>query len=217
MKRRLLLIVMPLLALLLTSLPADAAPDRGTFHDEDAGVLDCSESWDSVTTVTDPDTGLSLTTRNWGLVGKDQTITDNGDGTLTIRVLSPAPVAIYAPDGHMLSHFTGSITYVLLIDDGGTPGTPATTSSSAPRTRTATSGTRASATSRPSTSSDVLQGAQDRPSRLRCVGLSPCPRCSPRASGPCTSSRCCAPARPAGSGSGSTTRGRRGAPTRQRT
>jgi hypothetical protein len=152
MKRRLLLIVMPLLALLLTSLPAGAAPDRGTFHDEDAGVLDCgdglvldyrttndgrflgvrhgnglwyySEFWDSVTTFTNPDTGLSLTTRNWGLVGKDQTITDNGDGTLTIRVLSPAPVAIYAPDGHMLSHFTGSITYVLLIDDGGTPGDP---------------------------------------------------------------------------------------------
>jgi len=51
-------------------------------------------------------------------------ITDNGDGTLTVRGLSPSRVSVRGPDGRPLSHFSGLSTYELLIDHGGTPGDP---------------------------------------------------------------------------------------------
>ena len=137
----------------LVAAPAQAVNDRGTFHEEDDRMLDCgaglvldvhnvidgrylgvqrgkdrlwyyAEQWNHIVTYTNPATGLALTSENVGLATKDQTITDNGDGTVTIRVLSPAPVRVHAPDGHMVSHFSGLAIYRFLYDDAGTPQDP---------------------------------------------------------------------------------------------
>jgi len=132
--------------------PAQAANVNETFHEEEDRVLDCgnglvldvhavndvrvvgvqrgdglwyfSEHWDKAQTFTNPATGLALTSRNTGLATKDQTITDNGDGTFTVRTLSPAPLTFYAPDGHKVSHFSGLFVFLFLIDNGGTPQDP---------------------------------------------------------------------------------------------
>ena len=57
-------------------------------------------------------------------VDKDQKITDNGDGTLTILVLAAGSTKIYGPDGKMLFNDPGQIRYEVLIDHNGTPSDP---------------------------------------------------------------------------------------------
>lgn len=137
---------------LLLAGPANAANQQGAFHDEEDRVLDCggglvlnvhdvndgtfigvqhgdglwyfSEHWNHIVTYTNPDTGLAITTRNTGLATKDHKIIDNGDGTFTIQTLSPAPVGIFAPDGHKISHLSGLAVFLFLIDNGGTPQDP---------------------------------------------------------------------------------------------
>ena len=57
-------------------------------------------------------------------VDKDLRVTDNGDGTLTILVLSTGNIAVYGPDGKALARNPGQIRFELLIDHGGTPSDP---------------------------------------------------------------------------------------------
>ena len=57
-------------------------------------------------------------------VDKDLRVTDNGDGTLTILVLSTGNIAVYGPDGKALARNPGQIRFELLIDHGGTPRDP---------------------------------------------------------------------------------------------
>ena len=55
---------------------------------------------------------------------KDQRVTDNGDGTLTVLVLATGNAVLYGPDGKAIARNPGQIRYELLIDHGGTPSDP---------------------------------------------------------------------------------------------
>jgi hypothetical protein len=65
-------------------------------------------------TVTEVGNGMEL----------DLRVTDNGDGTLTILVLSTGNIAVYGPDGKALARNPGQVRFELLIDHGGTPSDP---------------------------------------------------------------------------------------------
>ena len=58
------------------------------------------------------------------VVDKDLRVTDNGNGTLTILVLTTGPAAVYGPDGKALARNPGQVRFELLIDNGGTPTDP---------------------------------------------------------------------------------------------
>lgn len=68
-------------------------------------------------------TGKSLTLIS-NFVIKDQQISDNGDGTLTIVVKSSGGVNVLGPDGKLLLKEPGQSRSVLLIDNAGTPEDP---------------------------------------------------------------------------------------------
>jgi hypothetical protein len=55
---------------------------------------------------------------------KDQRVTDNGDGTLTILVLATGNAVLYGEEGEAIARNPGQIRYELLIDHGGTPNDP---------------------------------------------------------------------------------------------
>ena len=58
------------------------------------------------------------------VVDKDLRVTDNGDGTLTILVLTTGPAAVYGPDGKAIARNPGQVRFELLVDHGGTPTDP---------------------------------------------------------------------------------------------
>jgi hypothetical protein len=68
-------------------------------------------------------TGKTLT-EVLNFVDKDQKITDNGDGTLTILVMAAGSQKVYGPDGKLLFNDPGQIRYEVLIDHNGTPSDP---------------------------------------------------------------------------------------------
>jgi hypothetical protein len=137
----------------LPAAPAAAQPfDKGSFHDVNTYTTDCGDlQLDTVEVVdgrflgvqrgpdglvyflevstytrtfTNPDTGKYFVQVVKGLVGKDQTITDNGDGTLTIDSLSPSRVVDYDSSGNVIGVADGVAVYRILIDDNGTPQDP---------------------------------------------------------------------------------------------
>src|SRR5262245_27517972 len=55
---------------------------------------------------------------------KDQRVTDNGDGTLSITVLIAGRQFVYGPDGTRLFVDTGTFQFEFLVDHGGTPTDP---------------------------------------------------------------------------------------------
>ena len=55
---------------------------------------------------------------------KDQRVTDNGDGTLTILVLATGNAVLYSEGGEAIARNPGQVRYELLIDHGGTPTDP---------------------------------------------------------------------------------------------
>ncbi len=55
---------------------------------------------------------------------KDQRVTDNGDGTLTVLVLATGNATLYGPDGKAIARNPGQVRYEVLIDHGGTPSDP---------------------------------------------------------------------------------------------
>ena len=55
---------------------------------------------------------------------KDQRVTDNGDGTLTILVLATGNSVLYGEDGKAIARNPGQVRYEVLIDHGGTPTDP---------------------------------------------------------------------------------------------
>jgi hypothetical protein len=57
-------------------------------------------------------------------VDKDLRVTDNGDGTLTILVLTTGNAAVFGPDGKALARNPGQVRFEILIDHGGTPTDP---------------------------------------------------------------------------------------------
>ena len=57
-------------------------------------------------------------------IGKDLRVTDNGNGTLTILVLSTGNVAVYGPDGKAIARNPGQVRFEFVVDHGGTPTDP---------------------------------------------------------------------------------------------
>ena len=55
---------------------------------------------------------------------KDQRVTDNGDGTLTILVLATGNSTLYGPDGKAIARNPGQIRFEFKVDHGGTPADP---------------------------------------------------------------------------------------------
>lgn len=60
-------------------------------------------------------------TETFNNVFKDHTVTDNGDGTLTIVVMATGSNKVTGPDGKLLLNDPGQIRFAFVIDHGGTP------------------------------------------------------------------------------------------------
>ena len=61
-------------------------------------------------------------------VDKDLRVTDNGNGTLTILILTTGNAVLYGDDGKVIARNPGLQRIEILIDHGGTPTIPTTTS-----------------------------------------------------------------------------------------
>jgi hypothetical protein len=57
-------------------------------------------------------------------INKDLRVTDNGDGTLTILILSTGRAVIYNSDGKAIGRNSGQVRCELVVDHGGTPSDP---------------------------------------------------------------------------------------------
>jgi hypothetical protein len=55
---------------------------------------------------------------------KDKTVTDNGDGTLTIVILATGNAVLYGPDGKAIARNPGQLRFAILVDHAGTPTDP---------------------------------------------------------------------------------------------
>ena len=75
---------------------------------------------DVVTNVANGNSVTALTT----IRDKDQRVTDSGDGTLTILVLTTGNSVLYGEDGKAIARNPGQVRVELLIDHGGTPTDP---------------------------------------------------------------------------------------------
>ncbi|HEX6359070.1 hypothetical protein [Actinophytocola sp.] len=87
------------------------------------GLAYLLENFHGSSTLTNLDNGLSVT-HAFNSVTKDLKVTDNGDGTLTILVLSTGSLKVFGPDGELLYNDPGQIRFEILIDHGGTPTDP---------------------------------------------------------------------------------------------
>jgi hypothetical protein len=67
--------------------------------------------------------GTTITTHT-NVVEKDQRITVNDNGTLTILILATGNATTYGPDGKAIARNPGQLRWEILIDDGGTPADP---------------------------------------------------------------------------------------------
>jgi len=142
-----------LIASALFAAPATAAPvDGGTYHDgvsepiEDLcgvaghhdgdyrghfvatrkgadGLVHYTDAFRTTEVWTNLETGRSFTEVIVGVM-RDAEVTDNGDGTLTIRVLAAGGYRSYDGDGKLFLRDPGMIQWEILVDDGGTPGDP---------------------------------------------------------------------------------------------
>jgi hypothetical protein len=57
-------------------------------------------------------------------VDKDLRVTDNGDGTLTILILTTGNAVLYGEDGKAIARNPGQTRVELVVDHGGTPTDP---------------------------------------------------------------------------------------------
>lgn len=58
------------------------------------------------------------------ITDKDLRITDNGDGTLTILVLTTGNAVLYGEDGKAIARNPGQTRFEILVDNAGTPTDP---------------------------------------------------------------------------------------------
>jgi hypothetical protein len=54
----------------------------------------------------------------------DLRVTDNGDGTLTVLVLSTGNSVLYGEDGKVIARNPGQVRFEILVDHGGTLSDP---------------------------------------------------------------------------------------------
>ena len=74
-------------------------------------------------TYTNVDNGNSIVS-TVNLIDKDLRVTDNGDGTLTILILSTGNAVVYNSDGKAIGRNPGQVRFELVVDHGGTPSDP---------------------------------------------------------------------------------------------
>ena len=68
--------------------------------------------------------GDNTVTSRSNFIDKDVRVTDNGDGTLTILILSTGNAVLYGPDGKAIARNPGQVRSELVVDHGGTPTDP---------------------------------------------------------------------------------------------
>ncbi len=74
-----------------------------------------------VVTFTNPVNGQTVVNHFAG-ASKDLTVTDNGDGTITVRTaVTGLPVQVRLPDGTLAYQDTGRVVFATVIDYNGTP------------------------------------------------------------------------------------------------
>ena len=93
----------------------------GTRRGRD-GLWYFGDRFTGTTTFTNPETGAEYRNEFSG-TNRDQAITDNGDGTLTIQVQTTGPNRWYVDDDLTLID-TGVTRFSILIDHAGTPTDP---------------------------------------------------------------------------------------------
>jgi hypothetical protein len=74
-------------------------------------------------TFTNPATGKSVVSTVTG-IDKDLRVTDNGDGTLTILIVSTGNAVVTDASGKVIARNPGQTRFELVVDDGGTPNDP---------------------------------------------------------------------------------------------
>jgi hypothetical protein len=152
-ERPMLVAGLAIAAIVLAGTSAAAQPiDKGHFHDVfTSDVYDCDgtpaqdagdvsgnflfnqrgsspfpyyrESVHGTVVTTNLDTGGTYTnifTAN----SKDQVITDNGDGTITITVFASGGSRFYDSDGKLVLKDPGEVRFAVDVDYNGTPGDP---------------------------------------------------------------------------------------------
>jgi hypothetical protein len=77
----------------------------------------------ATTTLTNPETDKTVT-EVVTVLQKDQKITDNGDGTITILVMGTGNDVVYGPDGKAIARNPGQTRFEILIDYNGTLSNP---------------------------------------------------------------------------------------------
>ena len=87
------------------------------------GLWYFGDRFTGTTTWSNPETGREFRVEFSG-TNRDQLITDNGDGTLTIQVQATGPSRAYA-DGALTFIDTGMVRFSILVDHAGTPTDPA--------------------------------------------------------------------------------------------
>ena len=58
------------------------------------------------------------------VIEKDKTVTDNGDGTLTIVILATGNATLYGSSGKAIARNPGQVRFAIRVDHGGTPTDP---------------------------------------------------------------------------------------------
>jgi hypothetical protein len=58
------------------------------------------------------------------VMNHDLTVTDNGNGTLSIVILSTGNATLYGEDGKAIGRNPGQVRSLLIVDHNGTPGDP---------------------------------------------------------------------------------------------
>jgi hypothetical protein len=98
----------------------------GTFHGVPHGrdgLVYFGANFKATTVVTNLANGNSVTSFAT-IRDKDQRVTDNGDGTLTILILTTGNDVLYGEDGKVIARNPGQVRVEILIDHGGTPTDP---------------------------------------------------------------------------------------------
>ena len=72
---------------------------------------------------TNVDTG-AFVTESIRFVDKDLKVTDNGDGTLSVLILSTGNATISGEDGKAIGRNPGQVRFLLVVDHGDTPADP---------------------------------------------------------------------------------------------
>jgi hypothetical protein len=101
------------------------ATGEGSFHGvaHGDGLVYYGDSFRVHESFTNTLNGKTLT-QDRAVHGKDLSITDNGDGTLSLIFQNSGRTFVYGPDGTRLFIDAGRFVGELLIPDGGTPGDP---------------------------------------------------------------------------------------------